>query len=160
MANMTLQAQTSLAAYDQQFGQTRLKEHSEVSIYSIALAQPPNEALTSINSSLGAAWPDVGQSTINANGTHRLLGLQSDQVFALITGDQPNGAATPLPPLHDDAYITDQSDSWARLVIDGPSARTALERICPIDLHPNVFTVGQVTRTSMEHLAVIVHRED
>ncbi len=166
MANMILQAQTPLAAYDQQFGQTRLSEHSGVSIHSIALALSPDNALASITSTLGAAWPDVGHSTSNTNHTHRLLGLQKDQVFVLSnlndadSGEQlSKDASTPLPALHDDAYVTDQSDSWAGLVIEGPSALSALERICPIDLHPDVFRVGQVTRTSMEHLAVIIFRE-
>lgn len=170
MANMVLQAQSPLAAYDQQFGQTRLSEHSGVSIHSIALAQSPENALASIASTLGAAWPDVGHSTSNANHTHRLLGLQKDQVFVLSYANaavshssdehHTNDEITQLPTLHDDAYVTDQSDSWAGLVIDGPSARTALERICPIDLHPDAFKVGQVTRTSMEHLAVIILREN
>lgn len=166
MANMTLQAQTPLASYDQQFGKTRLSEHSGVSIHSIALALSPDNALASITSTLGAAWPDVGYSTSNANHTHRLLGLQKDQVFVLSNFSDVNSgehfskdASTPLPALHDDAYVTDQSDSWAGLVIEGPSALSALERICPIDLHPDVFKVGQVTRTSMEHLAVIILRE-
>jgi len=158
--NMTLQAQTPLANYVRQFGQTSLKEHSGVSIYSIALALRSDDALASIQSALGSTWPKVGHSTSNATGTHRLLGLQSDQVFALVTSEQSkqsNGASTPLPTLHSDAYVTDQSDSWAGLIIEGPSARIALERICPTDLHPSVFTTDRVTRTSMEHLAVIVY---
>jgi sarcosine oxidase subunit gamma len=34
-----------------------------------------------------------------------------------------------------------------------------LERICPIDLHPQAFAVGAVARTLMDHLNVIILRE-
>ena len=60
----------------------------------------------------------------------------------------------------DTAYLTDQSDSFAIVRIKGARSRDALERICPIDLHLDEFSVGTVTRTLMEHLGVIILRED
>ena len=153
MANLTLQATTPLKGYDQRFGGTTLSEVTDMAIYSIALALQADAALSSIQQQLGTAWPATGHSTLNTEATYRLLGLQSDQVFVLVTGD---AAAANLPALDDSAYITDQSDSWAALRVSGPMSKKALERICPIDLHPTVFAKGFVTRTSMEHLAVIV----
>lgn len=153
MANLSLQATPPLKGYQQRFGNTSLHEVVDTSIYSIALALQPDAALASIRSKLGVDWPVTGQSTQNADASNRLLGLQSDQVFALVTGKASEAG---LPELDESVYVTDQSDSWAGLVIDGPMSRTALERVCPIDLHPSVFPVGQVTRTTMEHLAVII----
>jgi len=62
------------------------------------------------------------------------------------------------PYLGDNAYCTDQSDSWVTLELTGPNALHALERICPVDLRPDIFTVGSVARTTMEHLGVIIAR--
>lgn len=153
MANSSLQATSPLNGYHQRFGSTSLSEVSDLSIYSIGLALHADAALASVRNKLGVEWPITGQSTLSDNTTYRLLGLQSDQVFALVTGD---AAQLNLPELDESAYTTDQSDSWVGLLIDGSTSRTALERVCPIDLHPSVFPVGQVTRTTMEHLAVIV----
>lgn len=153
MVNLSLQATSPLNGYDQRIGNTSLKEIANTAIYSIGLALQPDAALASVRTKLGVEWPVTGHSTINEAANYRLLGLQSDQVFALVIGA---ASANGLPELDESAYITDQSDSWVGLVIDGPMSRTALERVCPIDLHPSVFSVGQVTRTTMEHLAAIV----
>ena len=161
MANITLEAQTPLRGFSEKFGNTNLSENLDTSIFSIGLALDTSKALESISSVLGATWPNTGSSTLNENGTVRLLGLQADQIFVLMqAAPSADGQAAPLPALDESAYVTDQSDSWASLRIDGPNARRALERICPIDLHPSMFSVGAVTRTSMEHLAVIILRED
>ena len=56
-------------------------------------------------------------------------------------------------------YSSDQSDAWCLLRIDGPASRRALERVCPLDLHPDAFPVGAVARSVVEHLGAIVLRE-
>lgn len=150
MANLTLERTTPLKGYQQRFGDTLLNEVVDLSIYSIGLALQPGAALASIEKNLGTAWPVTGKSTSNADSTYQLLGLQLDQVFVLASGDSA------LPELDASAYITDQSDSWVGLRLQGAKSHESLERICPIDLHPGVFASGSVTRTTMEHLAVIV----
>lgn len=153
MANFTLESRNPLDSYDQRFGETVLTEAVELSIFSIGLALQTDAALSSIKKHIGCDWPVAGQSTLNSDASYRLLGLQSDQVFAL------SSIAQTLPELDESAYITDQSDSWVGLRLQGPMALQSLERICPIDLHPTVFTEGSVTRTIMEHLAVIILSE-
>ena len=56
-------------------------------------------------------------------------------------------------------YYTDQTDSWVTLRVSGAKSRTALERICPIDLDPKAFSPGAVTRTVMEHHGAIILRD-
>jgi len=160
VAEYTLHAQSPLRGFNRRFGNTHLRELVDTAIYSISLALVAEPALRSIKSNLGAQWPSTGNSTISTDGKFRLLGLQSDQVFVLMSEPSAqDGQAAKLPNLDNTAYITDQSDSWAGMSIEGESATLALERICPIDLHPSTFGVGQVTRTTMEHLAVIILRE-
>ncbi len=174
MANLQLNAQTALNGYDNRFGNTRLYEISNLSIFSVALSHQRDAALASIKSALGATWPETGKSTFGdsaSNGimgstdqTCRLLGMQADQVFALFVPPEAartaastaaSGSVGDIPDI-DHVYITDQSDSWAALALQGDNAVSALERICPLDLHPTSFAPNQVARTVMEHLAVII----
>ncbi len=160
MAELTLKAQTPLRGYSNRFGDTRLSELSDTAIYSIGLALETAPALKAIKNSLGTDWPEPGKSASSTDGVYRLLGLQADQVFVLFSAaTASDGQSQQLPNLGQNTYTTDQSDSWAGLYIEGLSAVAALERICPIDLHSSVFEIGRVTRTSMEHLAVIILHE-
>ena len=56
------------------------------------------------------------------------------------------------------AALTDQSDAWACLVLEGPEARAVLARLCPLDLRREVFKRGHVARSLLGHMNVLVHR--
>jgi len=160
VADFMLQAQTPLRGYQNRFGNTSLSELTDTAIYSIGLSLDAKPAINSIKNSLGADWPSSGNVTASDDGLYKLLGLQADQIFVLVSAPPANdGQAEKLPKLDKSVYITDQSDSWAGLYIEGENAVMALERICPIALHRSVFGIGQVTRTTMEHLAVIIYCE-
>ena len=58
------------------------------------------------------------------------------------------------------AYYTDQSDTWAMIRVKGPRSRDVLERICPINIDKDVFSVGNVSRTVMEHIGTIIFRDE
>ncbi|MDB2403521.1 sarcosine oxidase subunit gamma [bacterium] len=89
-------------------------------------------------------------------GAFRLCGLAQDQVFVM--GLEPTRpAATSLAQeLGGAAYVTDQSDAWVSLHLNGDLSLAALERICPINLNPSAFPTGSLARTSMEHLSAVV----
>jgi len=40
----------------------------------------------------------------------------------------------------------------------GSGVRTALERLCPLDLHPDAFAVNTAQRTVMEHMGAMIVR--
>ena len=81
-----------------------------------------------------------------------------DLAFVLFERATPDAEEAVAERLGDAAYLTDQTDTWCALEIEGPVCRTALERICPLDLHPRGFAVDDVARTVMEHLGVIIAR--
>ena len=108
----------------------------------------------------GAERPATGASAAGDRFGLRVLGLQPDQLFLLFEPPDPDRAAeTVAAALGPAAYIADQSDSWAMLRMSGAGVRTALERICPLDLEDRAFPEGRVARTAMEHLSVIVLRD-
>lgn len=155
MANLTLTAESPLSGFEQRFGATKVAEIDGIFLFSVALSLDSESARSAVKTTFAADWPAPGKTTESSDGKFRLLGLQNDQIF-VIQHDVEGGYSTIAAPTIDSAYTTDQSDSWTGLSINGPDARDALERICPIDLHPDVFSKGSVTRTSMEYLAVIV----
>ncbi len=60
----------------------------------------------------------------------------------------------------DTAAVTDQSDAWANLRLEGAATRAVLEKLCPLDLHPGSFPPGSTARTTLEHLSAIVTLRD
>ncbi len=158
MADFTLTSEPPLKGFDHSFGDTRLHAPADLAIVSIALPLgAENAALKAIKSAFDADLPAPGQSVMGKDDT-RLVRLGPDQAFAIFTHATPDAEPHVQSLLKGAAYTTDQTDVWSGLVLDGPLARTALERICPIDLHPDAFAEGAAARTVMEHLGVLILR--
>jgi sarcosine oxidase subunit gamma len=160
VSDFTLTARSPLGGVKLDFDGITIAEVSDMAIVSIATPRGGEKALgKALASAYGTGLPVVGQSAKSKAGDARFLGLARDQAFMLF--DEPGG--NPLDAIAreiaDAAYLTNQSDSWAMIRISGPKSRTALERICPLDLHPSAFPEGKVARTVMEHLGVIILHE-
>jgi sarcosine oxidase subunit gamma len=82
-----------------------------------------------------------------------------DQFMALIAG---SGMADPLAPLKaafaGAASLSDQSDGRSLIRISGPRVRDALAKLCSLDLHDSVFTIGSAAATSIDHTGVNLWR--
>jgi len=159
VSDYTLHAEAALKGYAKRFGQTYLTENNALDIVSIAIPDAKRETVRKLlENKVGLSIPDTGHRSIGTNTT--LLALQADQYFLISDGHRDAPAAALKTLLGDAAYLSDQTDSWVVLDIQGPESHLALERICPIDISADVFQSHHVARTSMEHLNVIVHRID
>jgi len=146
-----------LAGYDETLGGIRLRAPEGVAIVSIALPLGGEAAAEkAVKAAYGVALPEVGQSVVA--GDARLVRLGLDQGFVIFTHTEPTAEALVAEKLKGKAYTTDQTDVWVALEISGARCRDALERICPLDLHPDAFGVDQAARTVMEHLGVLIIR--
>lgn len=161
MANFTLTAESPLAGFSFEGEGITLHEVTGQSIVSIATPHKGESALAkAILLSYQVALPEMGQSINIAPDNAALLRLQPNQLF-LISDELANDPISQIkPPVQEAAYLTDQSDAWVMIRVVGIKARTVLERICPINLQPDVFKPGFITRTMMEHMGVIIWRED
>ena len=56
------------------------------------------------------------------------------------------------------AAMTDQSDGWAALRVDGPGTEAALTRIVPVDVRLAAFPEGAALRTAFNHMNAILMR--
>lgn len=156
--DITLTAKPILGGYTQQLNGVSITEKTTQCLVSVACPNGGDAALqASVQTAFGIDLPAI--SRIATSGTTLFFGLQPQQWFVVFENNSASAPATTIKDqLGDNAYCTDQSDSWVTLELTGPNALHALERICPVDLRPDIFTVGSVARTTMEHLGVIIAR--
>jgi len=156
-----LTARSPLGGAQLDFDGVALAEETALGIVSIATPLGGDEALSrAVSDAYAAEVPEIGRAALADTGKARLLRLAPDQMFLLVADAGDNPVANVADGLGEAAYLTDQSDGWAMLRISGAKSRTALERICPLDLHVDAFPGGHVARTVMEHMGVIILHED
>ena len=161
MSEYVLTAQSALDGFVQSFDGVDLAEASGLAVVSIAIPRGGASKLkTAMKSAYGTEFPAPGSVVTSKDGKTKFLGMNLDQAFVIFDHADADAATIVGKRLKDRAYVTLQSDNWVGVRISGNRSRDALERICPIDLHPDVFGIGQVARTVMEHLGVIILRED
>ncbi|WP_281966911.1 sarcosine oxidase subunit gamma [Roseovarius nanhaiticus] len=159
MPDFTLTAAPPLAGYERSFGDIRLSAPKDLAIVSIALPLGGEDAAKkAIKTAFGIPLPEVGLSDVAKDKATAIMRLGADQAFVLFPRATPDAEPHIASKLKGAAYTTDQTDAWCALEISGPGARRALERICPIDLHPDAFKVNAIARTIMEHMGAIVAR--
>ncbi|WP_241559875.1 sarcosine oxidase subunit gamma [Solirhodobacter olei] len=95
----------------------------------------------------GLAFP--APNTVISKGEARIVWTGRGQAFLI--GADP-------APLAGIAALTDQSDGWAVLRLDGPEAERVLARKVAVDLRPAVFGEGAVVRTALGHMMSVILR--
>ena len=154
---------TALDHFSEEMHGISVSEVTDQAIVSMAIPKAKNDAFNkAVKKSFKVERPEIGQFTQSKTNNARFLGLQQDQMFVLFDyeGDRAvEEISTKINSTDQLAYLSDQSDSWVTLRISGDNCLDALERICPLDIHPSAFTVGSVARTSMEHMATIIIHE-
>lgn len=157
-----LAAISPLSGYVSSHDGTNLAEVTGMALFSLAVSQGNDAAFSR---AVKKAWkievPTPGMST--TAGDIRLIWTAPGQYHLLMQEPPGNPSGDPLAPVtkavSGTAWLTDQSDSYCLLRLEGPRAREALERICPLDLYPGNFAVDAASRTAMEHLGVLLIRE-
>lgn len=97
---------------------------------------------------LGLAFP--APNTQSTHGDTRLLWTGREQAFLI-------GAQIPAA-LADHAALTDQTDGWAILTLQGPAAADTLMRPVPLDLRASAFPPGRTARAPLNHMQAILTR--
>ena len=159
MVEFTLVSAPPLAGYSETFGTVRLPAPKDMAIVNMAIPlRADAKALKAVKTGYGVDLPEPGMSVETKKGATRLVRLAPDQAFAIFTLPTPDAEEVVAKHVKKALYLTDQTDVWVGLEISGAGALAALERVCPIDLHPAAFVVGGAARTVMEHLGVLIIR--
>jgi len=96
----------------------------------------------------GLRFPDPNEMTQNGDLRCAFSGI--DQAFLL--GGVPDAS------LSAHAALTEQSDAWTHLRLDGACVSDVLARLTPLDLSLRAFPVGSAQRSSLGHMATLVLR--
>lgn len=156
MADFTLTPRSALGGHARDWPGLTLREVEGLVLVAIAARHGRAEALRERAETLGLTLPGPGRFTAGGEITAYWIG--PDQW--LVAGESAGLMARLADVLGDAVALTDQSDAWAALRLSGPEAPRALVRLCPLDLAPAAFPTGSAARTVMQHLAVLIARED
>ena len=127
-----------------------------VTIGNLTVTEDPFAAITSISpyksresdltaalkAAHGLAFPAPGRSSGKAGA--RVIWFSQGQ--ALLIGPRPDAG------LDEFAAVTDQSDAWAIVRLEGAGSVDVLARLMPLDLRPWVFKRGHTSRTELAHM--------
>ncbi|MGE4595339.1 MAG: sarcosine oxidase subunit gamma family protein [Gammaproteobacteria bacterium] len=161
MSDYTIVKESPLGSAEHEFDGVTVCEVVDQSLVMIAMPNGEAEKIeAAIKKSCGLSLPAMGQSTQSSDSSITLWRLQKNQVLAYYAYESDDAEANIAERFNaPSAYYTDQSDTWAMIRVSGERSRDILERICPIDLDPSVFTLGSVSRTIMEHIGTIIYRD-
>lgn len=110
------------------------------------LAGREAEASGALEASCGVGLPAQGRS-LSAGGSRAIWsGLGQFLVLGPALGSM-QGAA-----------VTDQSDAWATMRLEGASARDVLARLCPLDLRDKAFPEDSAARSLIGHMNAAIVR--
>ncbi|MFB9149635.1 sarcosine oxidase subunit gamma [Roseovarius ramblicola] len=130
-------------------GAMRLTEESPGRVTVLAALNGQGAALgRALAQAHGLGWPAPGEVIAGAGGAVRWFGPE----MALLIGPEPGEG------LAKHAALTDQSDAWAVLRLEGAGAAAAMARLTPLDVRESVFGVGRTARTEVAHMAGAVTR--
>lgn len=104
-----------------------------------------------------APLPGPGHSVEFGEGQY-LLWLGVGQLMSYSKGD-PIGETRMAQRIAQAGNVTDLSDGWIALELEGPDALERLDLITMPDLAEGRFDVGEMTSTVMNHLRVLIWRQ-
>ena len=132
-----------------QIGEVALTEEVPGALTSLMPWRGQEAALgAALDSAHGLALPAPGRST-GKDGA-RLIWFGKGQY--LLIGPAPD------PALAAHAALTDQSDAWAVVRLEGAGAEDVLARLVPVDLRRAGFKRGHTVRSALQHMMTSITR--
>ena len=160
MAEFMLHPLSPLGGIESRYRDLYLAEVSDQDIVSIATPLGEQQSLfEAVLSAYHIELPSVGRWQRSPVDNVCFLGTAPNQYFIMSDHSKLSAENKITDKLGETIYVTDQSDSWVVIKIGGPKSRTALERVCAIDLHPDFFPAGNVARTLLDHIGTIIMAE-
>lgn len=132
-----------------EIGASRLSEVELGVLTSLAPFKGQDAALSkSLNAAHGITLPGPGRATGKEGGRAIWFGNR----MVLLAGPAPD---TDLAAF---AALSDQSDAWVSVRLEGADAEAVLARVTPLDLRIGVFRRGHSARTELRHMAASITR--
>lgn len=132
-----------------EIGAVNVSEEDLGAVTSVMPYKGQEKALSAaLQAAHGMAFPAPNRATGKAGA--RAVWFGRDQ--AMLMGPAPEAA------LAAHAALSDQSDAWAAVRLEGEAAEAVLARLVPVDLRASVFKRGHTVRSQVAHMAGSVTR--
>jgi len=117
---------------------------------------PDAQAARAVESALGLELPR-SCGAVAESGPHTVLWLGPDE-WLLVSQTDAALLVEQLEALVGDAHaaVADVSANRTVLELSGRSARSVLEKGCPLDLHPTAFQPGRAVTTTLARIPLLV----
>lgn len=126
-------------------GAMTLTEVVDIALASLATRRGREADVARVAESLQIALPGPGRASSTA------LWLAPDQwMIQMPMATHEDIVAALKPAFGDAASITEQTDAWVRLDLEGPDLHAVFERLCAVDTR--AMAPGHATRTVIDHL--------
>lgn len=130
-------------------GAVTLSELDMTTLTSLAPFKGQEEALSAaLKAAHGMEFPAINRAT----GKEGARAVWFGQGQAMLIGPAPDAA------LGKHAAVTDQSDAWALVRLEGEGSEDVLARLVPVDMRRVAFKRGHTARTQLQHMMVSVTR--
>jgi heterotetrameric sarcosine oxidase gamma subunit len=108
---------------------------------------------------LGLELPAISASS--GNGRLTVMGIAPGNWMILAAPDAPGALAVRIRgALGASASVVETGHGLVIVELSGPSARQVLARGCRLDLHPSAFQPGQVARTIVAQIPIMLWQVD
>jgi len=126
-----------------------LSEVNPGALTSVAAFQGQDAALSvALKAAHGMDAPKPNRAT----GKDGARAIWFGQRMTLLMGPAPDAGLAKY------AALTDQSDAWAVVRLQGTGARDVLARLTPLDLRAGVFKRGHTARSDLQHMMSSITR--
>jgi len=158
VAKPVLKIEKPLNGYSKVINKLKIDEYQFDSLISLAIPlNSEGKCRLNFKKSLGEPIPNIEKSIINKSG---VLGFRIGLDLLLVCNPSHSSFVKKIIPLLKQTfYTTDQTGGWCGVRVEGDRVIEMLERICPLNLSLKIFAIGDVKRTIMDHLNVIIFRE-
>ncbi len=105
------------------------------------------------------ADPGSEAKAVNGKAGCTLIWSGPDQFYALTPAAKAKPVADLQAKFAKNASLSEQSNGRSLIRLSGPRVCDCLVKMLSIDLHPDVFAVGDAASTQMAHMAVNIWRD-
>jgi heterotetrameric sarcosine oxidase gamma subunit len=133
----------------------RLREWPFLAMVAVR-ADPSSAVADRVGECLGVDLPRQA-GRVGLTDAHTVLWLGPDE-WLVVSHEAPDGLARRLQAAVGDGpgSAVDVSANRTVLELSGPTARSVLEKGCPVDLHPRVFGPGRAVATTVGPVSVVL----
>jgi heterotetrameric sarcosine oxidase gamma subunit len=139
----------------------RLIERAGIAIWQVAAwrATGVPAVRSALRKSLRVTLPEQPNGTANAGGATAIW-IAPQRLWLVATAQHAVSLAGLPDLLAGRAAVTDLSHARVVLRLSGPQARSALAKLCRIDLHPKAFAPGRTAQTLLGQVPALIHCVD